>query len=192
MIFDEVITGFRLSLGGAQQYYNIRPDITTLGKIVGGGMPIGAYGGRREIMEMVSPAGPVYQAGTLSGNPIAMAAGLTQLKYLYEHQEVYKELEEKGEKLYDGIEQILKEYKKPYHVNHVSSLGSLFFAENEVVDYTSAKASDTKAFADYFLAMLKSGIHLAPSQFEAMFLSTAHTDAVIENTLSKVREYFMK
>ena len=108
------------------------------------------------------------------------------------NEEVVKELEEKGEKLYSGIEQILKEYKKPYHVNHVSSLGSLFFAENEVVDYTSAKASDTKAFADYFLAMLKSGIHLAPSQFEAMFLSTAHTDAVIENTLSKVREYFMK
>ena len=107
-------------------------------------------------------------------------------------QETAKELEEKGEKLYSGIEQILKEYKKPYHVNHVSSLGSLFFAENEVVDYTSAKASDTKAFADYFLAMLKSGIHLAPSQFEAMFLSAAHTDAVIEETLSEVRNYFMK
>ena len=192
LIFDEVITGFRLAFGGAAEYFGVTPDMVTYGKIIGAGMPVGAYGGKKEIMEMVSPAGPVYQAGTLSGNPIAMAAGLTQLKYLYEHQEVYKELEEKGEKLYSGIEQILKEYKKPYHVNHVSSLGSLFFAENEVVDYTSAKASDTKAFADYFLAMLKSGIHLAPSQFEAMFLSTAHTDAVIENTLSKVREYFMK
>ena len=192
LIFDEVITGFRLAFGGAAEYFGVTPDMVTFGKIIGAGMPVGAYGGRKEIMEMVSPAGPVYQAGTLSGNPIAMAAGLTQLKYLYEHQEVYKELEEKGEKLYGGIEQILKEYKKPYHVNHVSSLGSLFFTENEVVDYTSAKTSDTKAFADYFLAMLKSGIHLAPSQFEAMFLSTAHTDAVIENTLSKVREYFMK
>lgn len=192
LIFDEVITGFRLAFGGAAEYFGVTPDMVTYGKIIGAGMPVGAYGGKKEIMEMVSPAGPVYQAGTLSGNPIAMAAGLTQLKYLYEHQEVYKELEEKGEKLYGGIEQILKEYKKPYHVNHVSSLGSLFFTENEVVDYTSAKTSDTKAFADYFLAMLKSGIHLAPSQFEAMFLSTAHTDAVIENTLSKVREYFMK
>ena len=191
LIFDEVITGFRLSLGGAQQYYNIKPDITTLGKIVGGGMPIGAYGGRREIMEMVSPAGPVYQAGTLSGNPIAMAAGLTQLKYLYEHQEVYKNLEEKGQKLYGGIEEILKEAGSEYHVNHVSSLGSLFFAKEEVVDYTSAKSSDTKAFADYFLAMLKQGIHLAPSQFEAMFLSTAHSDEVLEDTLTKIRNYFM-
>ena len=192
LIFDEVITGFRLAFGGAAEYFGVTPDMVTFGKIIGAGMPVGAYGGRKEIMEMVSPAGPVYQAGTLSGNPIAMAAGLTQLKYLYEHQEVYKELEEKGEKLYDGIEQILKEYKKPYHVNHVSSLGSLFFTENEVVDYTSAKTSDTKAFADYFLAMLKSGIHLAPSQFEAMFLSAAHTDAVIEETLSEVRNYFMK
>ena len=155
-------------------------------------MPVGAYGGKKEIMGMVSPAGPVYQAGTLSGNPIAMAAGLTQLKYLYEHQEVYKELEEKGEKLYGGIEEILKEAGSEYHVNHVSSLGSLFFAKEEVVDYTSAKSSDTKAFADYFLAMLKAGIHLAPSQFEAMFLSVAHTDGVIEDTLSKVRNYFMK
>ena len=192
LIFDEVITGFRLAFGGAQERFGIEADLVTYGKIIGAGMPVGAFGGKREIMSLISPAGPVYQAGTLSGNPIAMAAGLTQLKYLYEHQEVYKELEEKGEKLYSGIEQILKEYKKPYHVNHVSSLGSLFFAENEVVDYTSAKASDTKAFADYFLAMLKSGIHLAPSQFEAMFLSAAHTDAVIEETLSEVRNYFMK
>ena len=192
LIFDEVITGFRLSLGGAQQYYNIKPDITTLGKIVGGGMPIGAYGGRKEIMQMVSPAGPVYQAGTLSGNPIAMAAGLTQLKYLYEHQEVYKDLEAKGAKLYGTMGEILKETGSPYQVNHVSSLGSIFFATEEVKDYTSAKASDTKKFAEYFLHMLKNGIHLAPSQFEAMFLSTAHSDAVIEETLDKVRGFFTK
>ena len=191
LIFDEVITGFRLAFGGAAEYFGVTPDMVTYGKIIGAGMPVGAYGGRREIMEMVSPAGPVYQAGTLSGNPIAMAAGLTQLKYLYEHQEVYKELEEKGQKLYGGIEEILKEAGSEYHVNHVSSLGSLFFAKEEVVDYTSAKSSDTKAFADYFLAMLKQGIHLAPSQFEAMFLSTAHSDEVLEDTLTKIRNYFM-
>ena len=120
-----------------------------------------------------------------------MAAGLTQLKYLYEHQEVYKDLEEKGQKLYGGIEEILKEAGSEYNVNHVYSLGSLFFAKEEVVDYTSAKSSDTKAFADYFLAMLKQGIHLAPSQFEAMFLSTAHSDEVLEDTLTKIRNYFM-
>ena len=141
-------------------------------------------------MEMVSPAGPVYQAGTLSGNPIAMAAGLTQLKYLYAHPEVYRILEEKGQKLYGGIETILKESGSEYHINHVSSLGSLFFTKEEVVDYTSAKSSDTKAFAEYFLAMLKEGVHLEPSQFEAMFLSTAHTDEVLEETLDKIRTYF--
>ena len=123
-------------------------------------------------------------------NPIAMAAGLTQLKYLYAHPEVYRILEEKGQKLYGGIETILKESGSEYHINHVSSLGSLFFTKEEVVDYTSAKSSDTKAFAEYFLAMLKEGIHLAPSQFEAMFLSTAHSDEVLEETLDKIRTYF--
>lgn len=192
LIFDEVITGFRLAFGGAAEYFGVRPDMVTYGKIIGAGMPVGAYGGRKEIMEMVSPAGPVYQAGTLSGNPIAMAAGLTQLKYLYEHQEIYSDLEEKGRKLYGSIEEILRETGSPYQVNHVSSLGSIFFTAEEVRDYTSAKTSDTKAFADYFLFMLKNGIHLAPSQFEAMFLSAAHTDAVIEETLDKVRAFFTK
>ena len=131
LIFDEVITGFRLAFGGAAEYFGVTPDMVTYGKIIGAGMPVGAYGGRREIMEMVSPAGPVYQAGTLSGNPIAMAAGLTQLKYLYEHQEVYKDLEEKGQKLYGGIEEILKEAGSEYHVNHVSSLGSLFLQKKK-------------------------------------------------------------
>ena len=154
--------------------------MVTYGKIIGAGMPVGAYGGRKEIMQMVSPAGPVYQAGTLSGNPIAMAAGLTQLKYLCEHQEVYKDLEAKGAKLYGTMEEILKETGSPYQVNHVSSLGSIFFATEEVKDYTSAKASDTKKFAEYFLYMLKNGIHLAPSQFEAMFLSTAHSERAHE------------
>lgn len=170
LIFDEVITGFRLAFGGAAEYFGVTPDLVTYGKIIGAGMPVGAYGGRREIMELVSPVGKVYQAGTLSGNPIAMAAGLTQLKYLYEHQEIYKDLEEKGKRLYGGMEKILAEKNLPYHINHVSSLGSLFFTEQEVVDYTSAKSSDTKAFSEYFKGMLAQGIHMAPSQFEAMFL----------------------
>ena len=192
LIFDEVITGFRLAFGGAAEYFGVTPDLVTYGKIIGGGMPVGAYGGRREIMELVSPVGKVYQAGTLSGNPIAMAAGLTQLKYLYEHQEIYKDLEEKGKRLYGGMEKILAEKNLPYHINHVSSLGSLFFTEQEVVDYTSAKSSDTKAFSEYFKGMLAQGIHMAPSQFEAMFLSVAHTDEIIDQTLEAVRNYFTK
>ena len=190
LIFDEVITGFRLAFGGAAEYFGVTPDLVTYGKIIGAGMPVGAYGGRREIMELVSPVGKVYQAGTLSGNPIAMAAGLTQLKYLYEHPEVYTELEKKGEKLYGGMEKILAEKGLPYHVNHVASLGSLFFTEQEVVDYTSAKSADIKAFSEYFKGMLAQGIHLAPSQFEAMFLSMAHTDEVIERTLEAVGKCF--
>lgn len=192
LIFDEVITGFRLAFGGAAEYFGVTPDLVTYGKIIGAGMPVGAYGGRREIMELVSPVGKVYQAGTLSGNPIAMAAGLTQLKYLYEHQEIYKDLEEKGKRLYGGMEKILVEKNLPYHINHVSSLGSLFFTEQEVVDYISAKSSDTKAFSEYFKGMLAQGIHMAPSQFEAMFLSVAHTDEIIDQTLEAVRNYFTK
>ena len=192
LIFDEVITGFRLAFGGAAEYFGVTPDLVTYGKIIGAGMPVGAYGGRREIMELVSPVGKVYQAGTLSGNPIAMAAGLTQLKYLYEHQEIKKDLEEKGKRLYGGMEKILAEKNLPYHINHVSSLGSLFFTEQEVVDYTSAKSSDTKAFSEYFKGMLAQGIHMAPSQFEAMFLSVAHTDEIIDQTLEAVRNYFTK
>ena len=192
LIFDEVITGFRLAFGGAAEYFGVTPDLVTYGKIIGAGMPVGAYGGRREIMELVSPVGKVYQAGTLSGNPIAMAAGLTQLKYLYEHQEIYKDLEEKGKRLYGGMEKILAEKNLPYHINHVSSLGSLFFTEQEVVDYTSAKSSDTKAFSEYFKGMLAQGIHMAPSQFEAMFLSVAHTDEIIDQTLEAVGNYFTK
>lgn len=183
LIFDEVITGFRLAFGGAAQYFGVKPDLVTYGKIIGAGMPVGAYGGRREIMEMVAPAGPVYQAGTLSGNPIAMAAGLTQLKYLYAHPEVYTGLEEKGERLYGGMEKLLQKKGLPWRVNHVASLASLFFTEEPVVDYTTAKTSDTVRFSRYFLGMLKSGIHLAPSQFEAMFLSAAHDDEAIAKTL---------
>ena len=187
LIFDEVITGFRLAFGGAAEYFGIRPDLVTYGKIIGAGMPVGAYGGRKEIMELISPCGPVYQAGTLSGNPVAMAAGLTQLKYLYEHQEIYKELEKKGEKLYCGLKSIVEEKGLPYQVNYNSSLASIFFTDQEVKDYVSAKTSNLDLFAKYFKGMLKRGIHLAPSQFEAMFLSTAHTDEVIDETLEAMR-----
>lgn len=189
LIFDEVITGFRLAFGGAAEYFHVRPDLVTYGKIIGAGMPVGAYGGRKEIMEMVSPAGPVYQAGTLSGNPIAMAAGLTQLRYLLAHPEIYTELEEKGRKLYGGIEKLLEEKGLSFQMNHVGSLGSLFMTKEPVVDYTSAKTSDTKAFAEYFKYMLSQGIHMAPSQFEAMFLSAAHTEEDIEKTLEAIGAY---
>ena len=191
LIFDEVITGFRLARGGAQEYYGIQADLTTYGKIIGGGMPVGAYGGRREIMEVVSPVGKVYQAGTLSGNPVAMAAGLAQLTYLNEHPEIYKDLERKGELLYGGMENFCREHNLPYQVNHVSSLGCLFFSADPVTDYASAKKSDTKAFTEYFRQMLESGIYIAPSQFEAMFLSAAHTDEELEFTLEKMAQILL-
>ena len=160
LIFDEVITGFRLSFSGAAGFYEITPDLVTYGKIIGAGMPVGAYGGRREIMEMVAPAGPVYQAGTLSGNPIAMAAGLEQLKILWEDQEIYTRLYQKGQMLYDGIRKIFLEKDVELQVNSVSSLGCVFFTKEQVVDYTSAKTSDTRAFSDYFQYMLQHGVHV--------------------------------
>ena len=189
LIFDEVITGFRLAFGGAAEKFGVTPDLVTYGKIIGGGMPVGAYGGRKEIMEMVAPLGPVYQAGTLSGNPVAMAAGLTQLQLLYEHPEYYTGLEEKGEKLYGSMERLVREYKAPCRVNHLSSLGCVFFTEGLVRNYEDAKASDTEEFAGYFRWMLEHGIHLAPSQFEAMFLSDAHSDENIEETLKVFEDY---
>lgn len=190
LIFDEVITGFRLSFSGATGFYEITPDLVTYGKIIGAGMPVGAYGGKREIMEMVAPAGPVYQAGTLSGNPIAMAAGLEQLKILWEDQEIYTRLYQKGQMLYDGIRKIFLEKDVEFQVNSVSSLGCVFFTKEQVVDYTSAKTSDTRAFSDYFQYMLQHGVHLAPSQFEAMFLSDAHTEEDIQTTLELIEGYF--
>ena len=192
LIFDEVITGFRLSKAGAQEYFGIQSDLTTFGKIIGGGMPVGAYGGKREIMEVVSPVGQVYQAGTLSGNPVAMAAGLAQLHYLNEHPEVYTHLNALGEKLYGGMEKMCEELQLPYQVNHVGSLGSLFFTDQPVVDYTSAKTSDTKKFAEYFRYMLENGVYIASSQFEAMFISDAHTDEEIQYTLNIMHNYFEK
>ncbi|MDO4446744.1 MAG: glutamate-1-semialdehyde 2,1-aminomutase [Lachnospiraceae bacterium] len=192
LIFDEVITGFRLAFGGAAEYFGVKPDMVTYGKIIGAGMPVGAYGGRKEIMEMVSPSGPVYQAGTLSGNPVAMAAGLTQLKYLYAHPEVYTGLEKKGTLLYEGMKDLAEKAGLICHLNHISSLGSIFFTGEKVCDYTSAKTSDTKAFANYFLSMLNGGIHLAPSQFEAMFLSDAHSEDAIHETLKVFSEVLEK
>ncbi len=181
-IFDEVMTGFRLSLGGAQQRFNIKPDLTTLGKIIGGGMPVGAYGGKREIMDFVSPQGPVYQAGTLSGNPIAMTSGLTMLRYLKKNQEVYSQLDEIGDVLIDGIQNSLLKIGKNYTINRVGSMYSLFFTENPVYDLETAKTSDTKMFGEFFHAMLSKGIYLAPSQYESLFLSTALTS----NHLKKI------
>lgn len=191
LIFDEVITGFRLSLSGAQGYYGVEPDLTTFGKIIGGGMPVGAYGGRRDIMEMVAPVGPVYQAGTLSGNPVAMAAGLAQIRLLKSTPHFYEELHKKSEQLFTGMEAILREAGSSCQLNHVGSLGCLFFTDQPVRDYASAKTSDTEAFAGYFSHMLKEGIYLAPSQFEAMFVSAAVTEEEIDETLTAVRKYFL-
>ena len=192
LIFDEVITGFRLQFEGAAGYYGVTPDLVTYGKIIGAGMPVGAYGGRKEIMEKVAPVGPVYQAGTLSGNPIAMAAGLTQLKILKAHPEIYDRIHKKGDMLFDGVRRIFEDNGIKYHVNHVCSIGSIFFNENPVIDYTSSKASDTKAFAEYFKFMLNHGIHIAPSQFESVFVSDAHTEKEIGEFLDLIREYFVK
>ena len=191
LIFDEVITGFRLAPDGAQGYFGVTPDLTTFGKIIGAGMPVGAYGGRREIMEMVSPVGAVYQAGTLSGNPVAMAAGLAQIGYLNEHRELYQQLNETGDWFYGEIENTVRAAGLPYQVNHIGSLGSLFFTGEPVTDYESAKTSDTKAYADYCNFMMNHGIYIAPAQFEAMFLSMMHTREELTQVLSVMREYFL-
>ncbi|MEP1257706.1 glutamate-1-semialdehyde 2,1-aminomutase [Algoriphagus sp.] len=188
LIFDEVMTGFRLAKGGAQEVYGVTPDMTTLGKIIGGGMPVGAYGGKREIMEFVSPAGPVYQAGTLSGNPIAMAAGLTMLTFLNNNPEVYSELDHIGSKLTEGIKSINNELGLNYTVNNLGSMYSLFFTDQAVFDFDTAKKADTALFGKYFQAMLKRGVYLAPSQFESLFLSTALKDELIDQILVAHKE----
>ena len=192
LIFDEVITGFRLAAGGAQEYFGIQADLVTFGKIIGGGMPVGAYGGKKEIMSVISPLGPVYQAGTLSGNPIAMAAGIEMLTILKENPSIYTGIRETGEYLFNGIQAILDETGAPCTMNHVSSLGNIFFTPDPVVDYTSAQKSDTAAFGRYFHYMLDNGVHLGPSQFEAMFVSAAHTREDIDQTLELIRKYFTK
>ena len=186
LIFDEVITGFRLALGGAQEYFHVTPDLTTLGKIVGGGMPIGVYGGKREIMEIVSPLGPVYQAGTLSGNPIATAAGLETLRILQADPGIYRRMEEKAKRIEDTVREAAGDR---VCVNRVGSLLSLFFTSVRVTDYESAVSSDTASYARYFGYLLDHGIYAAPSQFEAMFLSDAHTEEDVETTCRVIRDF---
>jgi glutamate-1-semialdehyde 2,1-aminomutase len=183
LIFDEVMTGFRLAKGGAQEMFGIRPDLTTMGKIIGGGMPVGAYGGRREIMDMVSPAGPVYQAGTLSGNPIAMSAGLAMLRYLNEHPEVYTRLEALGTRLTDGFRASLVKLGLDFTINQLGSMYTLFMTERPVSNFVDAKTCDLPLFGRYFQAMLKRGIYLAPSQFESLFLSVALTDELVDQVI---------
>ena len=189
LIFDEVITGFRLSLSGAQGYFGIEPDLTTFGKIIGGGMPVGAYGGRKDVMKLIAPSGPVYQAGTLSGNPVAMAAGLRQLKLLRETPDFYEKLNHKADGFFENMQEAVKAAGKPWQINHIGSLGCIFFTDRPVTNYAEAKTSDTKKFGEYFSYMIKNGIYLAPSQFEAMFLSAAMTEEELANTLEIFKGY---
>ena len=187
LIFDEVMTGFRLALGGAQELYGVSPDMTTLGKIIGGGLPVGAYGGKKEIMDSVSPAGPIYQAGTLSGNPMAMAAGLAMLRHLKSHPEIYSELDRTTSMLADGIRKANMKAGRDFTINQVGSMFTLFFTDQQVEDFTSAKTSDTTLFAKYFQSMLRQGIYLAPSQYEAMFVSTSIDGLLVEKILDAHR-----
>ena len=188
LIFDEVITGFRLAPGGAQQYFGVRADLVTYGKIIGGGMPVGAYGGSRKLMELVAPLGPVYQAGTLSGNPVAMAAGLKQLQILDSHPEIYRKLEDLGAMLQEGLTQRLKNV--PAQVNRVGSIATVFFTDRPVTGYAAARSSDLEKFKTWYLGLLSRGIYAAPSQFEAMFLSYAHTEEQIGAILKAAEEIF--
>ncbi|RCX17567.1 glutamate-1-semialdehyde 2,1-aminomutase [Anaerobacterium chartisolvens] len=192
LIFDEVITGFRVSYGGAQEYYGVLPDITTLGKIIGGGMPVGAYGGRRDIMKLVSPSGPVYQAGTLSGNPVAMAAGIKTLEILRDNPSIYSETDKKAERLEKAFNSSAERYEIPLHVNRVGSALSPFFTRQPVSDFKTAVKSDTRQFAGYFGEMLRNGIYLPPSQFETMFVSHAHTEAGIKTTEQAIGAAFLR
>lgn len=188
LIFDEVMTGFRVAPGGVQERYGVTPDLTCLGKIIGGGLPVGAYGGRQEIMDYVSPTGPVYQAGTLSGNPLAMRAGHAILsKIAAEKDRIYRELEDYAEALQEGTEYNLDALGLDYTTHQVGAMGSLFFTEQRVVDQDTAKSSDTDLYASYFHAMLEEGIYLPPSQFEAMFFGTCHDDWELDETLKAQR-----
>lgn len=188
LIFDEVMTGFRLARGGAQELYGIHPDLTALGKIIGGGLPVGAYGGRKDIMHMVAPSGPMYQAGTLSGNPLAMAAGIETLSILAEDAHFYAALEEKAARLTQGLQRVIDSLWLPLRQNRVGSMFTLFFCRHAVRDYTTASAADREKFAAFFREMLGRGVYLAPSQFEAAFISAAHTDEDIDSTIEAARE----
>lgn len=188
LVFDEVITGFRLAPGGAQEYYDVRADLVTYGKIIGGGMPVGAYGGSRKLMERVAPLGPVYQAGTLSGNPVAMAAGLAQLRILKSTPEIYTNLERRGAMLEKGLREALAGI--PVQVNRVGSLLTVFFTDKPVTGYDAARSSDLDAFRRWYLGLLEQGIYAAPSQFEAMFLCNAHTDGEMEKIVECAGKIF--
>jgi len=190
LIFDEVMTGFRLARGGAQERYGIVPDMTCLGKIIGGGLPVGAFGGRREIMQQVAPSGPIYQAGTLSGNPLAMTAGLATLRATGEPG-FYERLEELGESWRRGMSEVAGEADEPFTINQVGSMVSIFFTEGPVTDFGSAALSDTEAFKDFFWHMLRSGVYLAPSQYEAGFISFVHSGEDLERTFEAAREWFV-
>lgn len=188
LIFDEVITGFRLAPGGAQEYFGVRADLVTYGKIIGGGMPVGAYGGSRKLMEQVAPLGPVYQAGTLSGNPVAMAAGIAQLRILKSNPEIYQNLERRGDMLEKGLREALTGI--PAQVNRVGSLLTVFFTETPVNSYDAARSSNLEQFRCWYLGLLEQGIYAAPSQFEAMFLCNAHTDEEIERIIECAGKIF--
>ncbi|NCQ17824.1 MAG: glutamate-1-semialdehyde 2,1-aminomutase, partial [Ignavibacteria bacterium] len=183
LIFDEVMTGFRLAQGGAQEVLGVKPDLSTFGKIIGGGLPVGAYGGKKAIMEMVSPAGPVYQAGTLSGNPLAMSAGLAALTEIKTHPEVYKLLEEKSAYLENGWKENIKRLGKNYQINRIGSMMTLFFTEKKVTDYYSAIKSDATLYGKYFHGMLNRGIYLPPAQYEALFVSASHSKEDLDKTI---------
>jgi glutamate-1-semialdehyde 2,1-aminomutase len=188
LIFDEVMSGFRVAKGGAQELYGIKPDLTTFGKVIGGGLPVGAYGGRRDMMQMIAPAGPVYQAGTLSGNPLAMTAGIETLKIIDEDEKFYSRLEDISSDLESGFRDATGEMGLNYTLNRVGSMFTLFFTESAVTDFDSAKTSDNAKFAAYFSAMLDAGIYLPPSQFEACFVSIAHKKEDLDKTVAAVRK----
>ena len=188
LIFDEVITGFRLSAGGAQRHHGVHADLVTYGKIIGGGMPVGAYAGSRKLMEQVSPLGAVYQAGTLSGNPVAMAAGLAQLEILENNPDLYTALERKGKRLQEGLQEIFRKAKVPAQVNRTGSILTVFFSKTPVTGYDQARACDLERFAKWYRGLLEHGIYAAPSQFEAMFLSAAHQEEDIDAILVAAEE----
>ena len=191
LIFDEVMTGFRVAFGGAQELYGIRPDLTTLGKIIGGGLPVGAYGGPSEIMDLVAPMGPMYQAGTLSGNPLAMAAGIATLQTLRDKKaEIYPQLEKLSAELVDGIAAITNDASIPMRANRVGSMFTWFFTSDAVTDWNSASKSDTQAFARFHRAMLDNGVYFPPSQYEAAFLSAAHTEENVKETIGAAKKAF--
>jgi glutamate-1-semialdehyde 2,1-aminomutase len=190
LIFDEVITGFRVAYGGAQELYGAVPDLTCLGKVIGGGLPVGAYGGRADIMRMVAPEGPVYQAGTLSGNPLAMTAGIETLKVLRQG-DVYAELERKASRLVEGMADASSRAGMSVHISRVGSLLTAFFTAGPVTDYESARSADTERFGEFFRSLLERGVYWPPSQFEAAFVSLAHSDDDIESTIEAIAKALM-